>query len=303
MKIIPLLCFAAALFAQTKPAVQKSALDKATLESYLRHVELWIPQVSVKIDDPKPSNAMPGLSEVWVHASYNGATKDFLYYVSKDGRNLIKGEIYDVTRSPFQSNIDQLKPDSPSFGPEKAPVSIFVFADFQCPYCKEEAQVLRQQVASTFKDQVRVYFKDFPLESIHDWARTASLAGRCVYRQNPASFWDFFDWAYNNQTQIKLDNVNSKIQEFAKEKGVDGLQLGRCIENKTTEKEVNAAIDEGHRVQVSATPTMFLNGRKLEGGVPWQSLEQLIKIEIDEQAKAAKEAEKCCEVSIPTLVK
>jgi protein-disulfide isomerase len=307
MKTVTLLLCCVSVFAQTKspakPAVQKSALDKTTLEGYLRHVELWLPQVAIKIDDAKPSTVMPGLLDVWVHASYNGATKDFLYYVSKDGKNVIKGDIYDITRSPFQSNIDLLKTDGPSFGSAKAPVSIFVFGDFQCPYCKEEANVIRQQVASTFGDKVRVYFKDFPLDSIHNWARTAAIAGRCVARQNPSAFWDYFDWAYDNQSQITLENVNTKIQEFAQQKSLDGLKLGRCIETKATEAEVNASVDEGHALQVSATPTMFLNGRKLEGGVPWQSLEQLIKLELEEQAKAAVEAEKCCEVSIPTLVK
>ncbi len=77
-----------AMFAQTKPAAPplalKSALDKATLETYLRHVELWIPQISVKIDDAKPSKAIPGFFDVAVHLSYNTAgTKDEMYYVSK----------------------------------------------------------------------------------------------------------------------------------------------------------------------------------------------------------------------------
>src|SRR5262245_49757000 len=78
--------------AQTKPA---SALDKANLEAYLRYSELWVPQVTVKIDDPAPSTAAVNFFDVWVHLSYNGQTKDELYYVSKDGRNVIKGVAYD----------------------------------------------------------------------------------------------------------------------------------------------------------------------------------------------------------------
>jgi protein-disulfide isomerase len=301
MKIAALLLCGLSLFAQTP---KSSAFDKPTLEAYLRHVELWLPQVEIKIDDAKPSTVMPGFFEVWVHASYNNAVKDFPYYISKDGRNIIKGDIYDITKSPFQSNIDELKAaSSPSFGPANAPVTIFVFSDFQCPYCKEESQILRTNVATTFKDKVRVVFKDFPLDAIHPWAHTAALAGRCVYRQNQGAFWDFFDWAYANQTQINVENVSAKIQEFAKDKGLDGLQLGRCIDSKSTEPEVAAAIAEGHSLQVSATPTIFLNGRKLEGGVPWQSLEALINIELDAQTKVAKADEKCCEVNIPTLVK
>jgi protein-disulfide isomerase len=309
MKTATLLLTCFSLLAQTKPsaapAAQKSALDKATLESYLRNVELWVPQVTVKVDDAKPSSEIPGFFDVWVHASYNSATKDELYYISKDGHTIIKGAVYDINRNPFQANIDKLKTDgAPGFGPAAAPVTLVVFSDFQCPFCKEEAQVLRGNIASAFPDKVRVYFKDFPLESIHPWARTAALAGRCVFQQNPAAFWDFFDWVYQNQEQIGLDNISGKLQQFAMDKNLDGVQLGRCIDTKATEAEVDRSIADGHLLQVSATPTIFLNGRKLEGGVQWQVLEQLINIELDRvKAAAAETPEKCCEVTLPKLVK
>lgn len=309
MKIAAFLLCCASVFAQS---AQKSALDKATLESYVRNVEFWIPQVTVKVDDPKPSTLLPGFSEVWLHASYNGQTKDEMYYVSKDGRNVIKGDVYDVNQSPFQANLDRLKTDSqPAFGAgAAAPVKIVVFSDFECPYCKEEGQSLRQNIPASFADKVRVYVLDFPLESIHPWARTAALAGRCVTRQDPAKFWDFFDWIYAKQTEVTPENINAKLQDFAKEKGIDGQQLGSCIDTKATEAEVNASIAEGHTLQVSQTPTMFINGRKLDGGLQWPVLQQLINMELEHQTQQAKTAkappkadEKCCEVVIPQLVK
>ena len=306
-----LLCCVSAL-GQTKAlqtkapaAAGKSALDKSTLEAYLRHVELWLPQVGVKIDDAKPSAEMTGYYDVWVHATYNGGSKDQLYYVSKDGQKVVKGEVYDINHNPFQANVDKLKADrQPSFGaPAGAPITIYAFSDFECPICKEEAQILRQNLTATFPDKVRVVFNDFPLDAIHPWARTAAIAGRCVARQKPAAFWDFFDWTYNNQTSIGLDNINSKLQQFASEKGLDGMQLARCIDTKATDAEVNASIAEGRTLQVAATPTIFLNGRKLEGAIPWEMLQQLINLELNHQAKAAAADEKCCEVTIPKLVK
>ncbi len=304
MKTVTFLLACASIFAQTKPAApaEKSAFDKATLEAYLRHVELWIPQVGVKIDDVKKSTDMPGFFEVWVHLTYNGGTKDEKYFVSEDGHRVVKGEVFDINKNPFQANLDKLKIDgAPTFGPANAPVTLVVFSDFQCPVCKEEAQILRKNIATAFPAKVKVYFKDFPLDSLHNWARTAAIAGRCVYRQNPAAFWDYFDWVYENQGNIGLDNFNSKFQSFANEKGLDGMQVGRCIEGKTTEAEVNKSVAEGRALMVAATPTLYLNGRKLEGGIQWQVLEQLINIELDHQTKAAESAEKCCEVTIPKI--
>src|SRR5579862_7149983 len=303
MKLAALILVGVAAFGQTKPA-DKSALDKATLEAYLRNVELFLPQVTAKIDDAKPSSDLPGFFDVWVHWSANGATKDELVYISKDGKKMVRGDAYDVTKNPFQANLDKLKVDAqPSLGPANAPLTMVVFSDFQCPVCKEEAMVLRQNVAKSFPDKVRVVFKDFPLDSIHNWAHTAAIAGRCVYKQNPAKFWDYFDWAYENQQSIGADNFSSKFQAFAAEKGLDGMQLGRCLDNKASDGEVIREIDEGHALQISATPTLFLNGRKLEGGVPWQTLEQLVNLEIEHVAKVKEEADKCCEVTLPKIVK
>jgi hypothetical protein len=235
MKTVAFLLACVSLFGQTKPA-EKSALDKVTLEAYLRHVELWVPQVAVKIDDAKPAADMPGFFAVTVHLSFNGGKKDEHYFVSKDGHKIVKGDVYDVNKNPFQGNLDKLKTEGqPSYGAANAPVTLVVFSDFQCPVCKEEAQVLRQNISKSFPDKVRVAFKDFPLDSIHPWAHTAAIAGRCVFKQNPAKFWDYFDWVYENQQSIGLDNFNTKFQEFATAQSLDGMQLGRCVDNKTTD--------------------------------------------------------------------
>ena len=305
MKLAALLALSlSAVFAQTPPPASKSAFDKATLEAYLRNVELFLPQVQAKIEDAKPSKDLPGFFDVWVHWSANGATKDELVYISKDGKSIVRGDAFDVNKNPFQSNLDKLKTDlQPSFGQPGAPVVMVVFSDFQCPVCREEAVILRQALAKTFPDKVRVYFKDFPLEAIHNWAKPAALAGRCVFKQSPAKFWDYFDWVYENQQLIGADNFSSKLQGFLTDKGMDGMATGRCMENKTTEAEVQKEIDEGHSLLVSATPTIFMNGRKLEGSVPWETLQQLVNLEIEHQAKANDAGEKCCEISLPSVGK
>jgi protein-disulfide isomerase len=267
-------------------AQTKGALDKAKLEAYLRHVDLYRGAVTFKIDDPKPSKFLPGFSEVMVHLTYEGGGKDDLYYVSEDGQSIIKGDVYNINKNPFQGNLDRLTTEGqPSFGPANAPVTIVEFGDLQCPDCKMEAPVLRQNVTQTYPDKVRVYFKDFPLESIHPWARAAAIAGRCVYRQNQPAFWKFYDWIYEHQQEIDPDSLNPKIMTWAGQNGVDSVQLGRCVETKATESEVNRSIAEGRALGVKGTPTLFINGRKI-GGLQWQDLQLVINLEL--QYKGAK---------------
>jgi protein-disulfide isomerase len=309
MKTIVLLIASVAVFAQqvkTTPAPpSKSALDKTAMEAYLRHLELWVPQVEVKIDDAKPAKDLPGFFDVWVHLSFNGGTKDQQYYVSQDGKKILKGEVFEINKSPFQANLDKLKIDhQPTLGKAGAQVNMVLFSDFQCPICKEEAQILRANLLKTFPDKVHVDFVDYPLDSIHNWAHSAALAGRCVYKQSPEAFWNYFDWVYDHQGEIAADSFNSKFQIFATESKLDGMALGRCVEGKTTEPELAREIALAKTLQVSATPTTFMNGRKLEGGLPWATLEQLINIELEHQAAAAKAADDaCCTVQIPKIVK
>jgi protein-disulfide isomerase len=238
-----------------------------------------------------------------VHLSYKGQTKDEHYFISQDGKNLIKGEVYDTTKNPFQSNLDQVKTDlQPSYGAAGAPVVLVVYGDFQCPVCKVEADTMRKNIPKAFPDKVRVYFKDFPLESIHPWARAASDAGRCVFRQDPLAFWKFHDWIYENQDSVTGENLNSKVMDWAKGAGVDSIQLGRCVEGKAADAEVVKNIQEGRSLGLDSTPTTFINGRKLVGNMEWPMLQQLIQMELDYQAKAHDAGEKCCEVKIPTAL-
>jgi len=284
--------------AQEKP---KSALDKAQMETFVRHLLAVIPEVQIKIDDPKPS-AVPSLLQVDVHFSYNGRSQDETFYVTKDGKDLVRGVVYDVAQNPFKPELDKLKTDlSPSIGTAGAPVVLVVFSDFQCPNCKQEEETLRQNLLTTFPNQVRLYFKDFPLEQIHPWAKAAAIAGRCVFRQNPAKFWEYHDWIYSKQSDITVENLKDQVLAFANNaKDLDVLQLGRCMDTKATEAEVNASMAEARELKVDATPTIFLNGRRLVGNYPWPNLEQIINGELNYQKTAKDAGEKCCEIKIPS---
>lgn len=269
---------ASSAIAQKKP---KSALDKSALEAYLRHVELYRGTVTYKIDDPRPSKDLPGFSEVEVHLSFDGGTKDERYYVSQDGQILVNGDVYRINGNPFQTNLDRLSlADLPSLGPANAPVTIVEFGDLECPDCRMEAPILRHNVRETFASQVRLYFKDFPLGSIHPWARAAAIAGRCVYHQDAKAFWDFYDWIYENQQEIEPDNLNSKILAWAGQNGLDARRLGGCIETEASEPEVDRSLAEGRSLGVRGTPTLFINGRKI-GGLAWPDLELVIRKELE----------------------
>ena len=302
LRLLSLLCVLALPAAQ--PAeTKKSALDKATLEAYIRHLSVWGPQIKVQIGDPKPS-PLPGMLEVNVHASAGNASQDEIFYISKDGQKIVRGLIYDVKENPFKADLDKLKTDlQPNFGTPGAPVVLVLFSDFQCPFCKEEAKVLRTNLLSTYPKQVRLYFKDMPLEQIHPWAKAAAIAGRCVFKQSPTAFWEYHDWIYEHQGDITKDNFREKVLEFAKGKQIDALQLGNCMDTRATEAEVAKSVKEAQELRVSSTPTLFVNGRRLPSQVAWPDLRTIIDQEIEYQKTAKNAGEDCgCEVKLPAPV-
>lgn len=279
----------------------KSALDKTVLENYLRHLFVMGQQIKVTVDDPKPSAQLPGFFDVTVHASAGQASQDFSFFVSKDGKYIVQGAVYSVEQNPYKRDLDKLKTEfQPSFGTAGAPVVLVEFSDYQCSFCKEEAKMLRTNLLATYPKQVRLYFKDFPLEQIHPWAKDAAIAGRCIFRQNAGAFWEYHDWIFEHQGEITVENLKPKVLEFAKGKEIDPVQLGRCMESKSTAPEVEKNIAEARALNVNSTPTLFVNGRRLVGRVDWPSLRNIIDYEIEYQKTAKNAGEDCgCEVKLP----
>lgn len=297
LSVIALLGLAAPALAQ---APKKSALDKATLEAYVRHLFVMDSRIKIEVSDPRPSE-MPGFVEETVHASAGNQAQDFVFLISKDGSRIFQGSVFDVNNNPFKKDLDKLKTEgAPSFGTQGAPVVVVEFSDFECPYCKEEATLLRANLPVAYAKQVHFYFKEFPLDSLHPWARAGAIAGRCVYRQGNDIFWEFHDWIFSHQGEITAENLKAKVMEWAAlQKGLDAQQLGQCIDTRATEAEVNRSVAEGKALSIDQTPTLFVNGRRIAGAFDWPSLRAIIDYEIEYQKTAKNAGEDCgCELKL-----
>jgi protein-disulfide isomerase len=291
------------LTASGQTTAKKNAFDKAWLETYVRHLWVLEPDYKVEISDPKPSADMPGLKEITVKVSQGGASQTIDLLVSADGSKIVEGSVYDTGANPYKKNLDKLKTAfTPSLGTPGAPVVLVEFSDLECPHCKEEAKVLRQNLIQSYPTQVRLYFKDFPLTQIHAWAKPAAMAGRCVFNNNASSFWDYADYMFAQQDAITPTNLRDKVMEWAKgQKDIDALQLGRCIDDKSTEKEVDASSAEAVALEVDGTPTLFVNGRRVPASAAedWPTLKRVIDNELKYQETAKDAGENCgCETKL-----
>jgi protein-disulfide isomerase len=261
-------------------------LDKPKLEAYLRYTEGYFSGVKIAIDDPVAS-ALPGYFRVLVHVSSGTDKLERQYYVTSDGQHVISGAFFDLNESPFKDTLARLPTDGYSFGPAKAPVTIVVFSDFQCPFCQSFAKTLRQEMAPKYPQQVRVIYKDFPLESIHNWARAAAEAARCIGAQKPEAFWAFHDWIFENQKEVNAANLREKTLALARQQKLDEAKVGACIDSHATASEVERSIQTAKGLMVEQTPTVFINGRIEPGALPWRNLDAIIQLELNRPKQVA----------------
>jgi protein-disulfide isomerase len=278
----------------------KSALDKATLETYVRHIYVMDSSIVVKVSDPKPSD-VPGFFDVTVAASKGIQSQVFKLLVSKDGSKILQANVFDVNSNPFKPDLDKLKTaGAPNFGTQGAPVVLVEFSDFQCPYCKAEAQELRKNLLAAYPTQVHLYFKTFPLEALHPWAKAAAIDSRCAYKQNPDAFWSYHDWIFEHQAEITPENLKDKVLEWAKGvKDLDPLKLGQCMDTKATEADVKQDQAEGQALEINGTPTLFINGRRIAQTIDWANLKAIIDYEIEYQKTAKNAGEDCgCDLKL-----
>jgi protein-disulfide isomerase len=255
-------------------------IDKQKFQEFLRYAEGYTEAVKFSIDDPVPS-AYPGFWRVIVHVSL-GERKagDRLYYVTAEGQNFISGTLWELGKNPFADILAQLPTNAPSFGPADAKVSVVIFSDFQCPYCREFAKTVRDNIPKKYPNEVRVVFVDFPIDAIHPWARAASEAAHCLADQKPSAFWDFHDWIFEHQGEVNAGNLREKTLTIAKEQNIDASKVGSCIDSHATAGIVEEAVKQGRLLQVQQTPTEFVNGRLVGGAVPWKGLDSVIELEL-----------------------
>jgi len=178
-------------------------------------------------------------------------------------------------------NMDDIEIEGePVLGQEDAPVTMVVYEDFECPFCKRFEEGAVQDIESNYVEsgQVKIVWKDRPLTQLHPWAEPAAAAMECVYREGGNDvFWAVKDKVFANQDSVETSNVESQIKSWAVEEGASESAIQSCIDNDNPMEEVNADSSEGQELGASGTPTAFINGQKLVGAQPYSNLEPVIE--------------------------
>jgi protein-disulfide isomerase len=283
--ILLLTCSLAAAQTSTsaKPAdrpASKTAVDlpsEATVDSFLQQTFGYEAQMSWKIASIKPA-PVPGLAEVDVILASPQGQQVSRFYVTSDGAHAVIGEIIPFGAKPFDPVKKMLEKgiNGPSRGPKDAPVTIVEFGDLQCPACKAAQPAIEGLVAA--EPNVHFVFQSFPLE-MHNWAAKGAAYADCVGRASNDAFWKFIAKTYETQSDITADNADEKLTALADGTGVKGADIAACALTPATKSNVEASLALGKAVEVTGTPTLFINGRSIGdvSHVPATTLKRLVE--------------------------
>src|SRR5215471_9860510 len=173
-------------------------------------------------------------------------------------------------RNPTPKTIDVST--APMKGNPAARVTLVEFADYECPHCKRLQPVLRQ-ILDEFHNDVKVYFKHYPLPQ-HTNARLAAEAA--VAAQNQQKFWQFQDKLWDKQDDL----TPAEIEKIAKESGLDVSKFRQDLDSQAVKARVQKDRSDGQALGLQATPTIYINGREYTDPKDTDSLREWIKEEL-----------------------
>lgn len=219
------------------------------------------------------SSPIPNFYLATVTASSNGNHQSQKFYVTKDKRYLAVGTVFTIM-SPGEVQRLLNTRNQPAVGPANAPVTVVEFADLECPMCARVQQFLEQELLPRYKDKVRLVFMDFPLP-MHDWSHVAALASQCSYQMKPSVFENYRSMIFAHQAEINVTNVRDLLLQYGEQVGLDRMRLAACVDSKASLPRVEADLHMGNALEITSTPTFFINGKPVVGLQP-ESLFQAI---------------------------
>ncbi|HEY4475566.1 MAG TPA: DsbA family protein [Candidatus Paceibacterota bacterium] len=189
----------------------------------------------------------------------------------KGSREGLTAQVADAG-SGAANNVNPTIDDDVILGDLNAPVTLIEFGDYQCPYCRkmfdETEKRLRDEYVKSGK--LRIVYRDFPLDQLHPYARSAAEASECARDQG--KYWIYHDMLFERQAQIPSMNFVSEAAKLS----LNSDQFKTCYEGRKYRAEVEKDHEDGLAVGVTGTPSNFINGKPYPGALPYETFKAAI---------------------------
>jgi protein-disulfide isomerase len=233
------------------------------------------PEVKVLVGAPSPSPDFPTYESVVVTIQNGEKKQDLTFVVSKDRSSMMRLTKFDLNKDPYAETMSKINVNGrPTRGAKASKVVVVNFDDLECPFCARMHQNLFPEIFKDYGDRVTFIYKDYPLVEIHPWAMHAAVDANCLAAQNGDAYWDFADYIHANQHEVsnektpaaRLDALDRLTLLQGQKHNLDVVKLQSCMKAQD-QSGVKASMKEGDGIGVEATPTLFINGEKVDGAV------------------------------------
>jgi len=175
--------------------------------------------------------------------------------------------------------------NGPTKGPKAAPVQIVIFSDFECPFCSRVVPTLKQ-IEKQYEGKVRVTWRNYPLP-FHQNATPAAMASLAAHAQG--KFWEMHDKLFENQKALSRPD----LEKYAGDLGLDLAKFKADLDSNKYKADIDKDMAYGNSISGPiGTPTLFINGRKVAGAMPFESFKQIIEESLKGGKKPAAAANK-----------
>jgi protein-disulfide isomerase len=246
------------------------------IERQVRSYYKMPPEIRVTVGVPSSSTEFPTYDSVVVTVDSGEKKQDLTFLVSKDRSSMMRLTKFDLSKDPFAETMSKIDVNGrPTRGAKASKVVLVNFDDLECPFCSRMHQTLFPELLKEYGDRVTFIYKDYPLTEIHPWATHAAVDANCLAAQNGDAYWDLADYIHANQHEVNSEKTpGARLEELDKltmlqgqKHGLDVVKLQSCIKAQD-ESVVKASMKEAEGIGVEATPTLFINGEKIDGAVP-----------------------------------
>lgn len=247
----------------------------AKIERQIRSYYNLPADVQVTLGALKPSE-FPNYDALQVTLNNSDRKQQVDFLLSKDGKQLIRITKMDLSKDPYAETMKKIDTSGrPTRGNKNAKVVAVNYDDFECPYCSRMHQTLFPEIFKDYGDRVLFIYKDFPLTEIHPWAVHAAVNANCLAAQNVDAYWDYADYLHANRREVDAAQgaearaavLDKLAMDQGQKRNLDAAKLQACVKAQKDDA-VRASMKEADGLGVAATPTMFINGQKLDGAVP-----------------------------------
>jgi protein-disulfide isomerase len=142
-------------------------------------------------------------------------------------------------------------------------VTVTIFGDFQCPACKSMETLTVKPYLEKYLDKVKFVYKQFPLTSIHAKAQKAAEASEAA--GNQGKFWEYHDKLYEVSVADGSTLTTDLLKQYAKDLGLNTEKFNSELDSSKYSGDVKEDVTEGNKLEVSSTPSFFVNGKRVGG--------------------------------------